>query len=408
MRSGWRKLTSLMILLPVLLAAALSLRVSWSEVDISPPEPLRLGGYSERGSKVLQTGGEKLYARYIHLAQGKTDVLFISLEMLTIPESLRDGVLANLPKGTALFMAATHTHCAPDSQMLNSRMTFAVPGIAPYSRTWSKWYVDKISEGAMKNLAMPMTETSLGMSSASVFLNHNRRSGPQPDPTVTRLLIPNHVLLTHYTAHATIFDANRLQTSGDWPGEVARRSGGLVLVGPIGDVSPQALGVTPAEKIQDFATRVESALKHPASPLASASLTAFETKIEVPIPRPHPTFAQEYGVAPSLAQVVVDKFAPRDGYLSVVRLGDVIIVGVPGEPSTEVGAKIQAIFLAHGFPHTLVCSHVNGWVGYILTPGDYDKGGYEATLAFHGREFATKIWAAAEASALQLKYRGRL
>ena len=39
----------------------------------------------------------------------------------------------------------------------------------------------------------------------------------------------------------------------------------------------------------------------------------------------------------------------------------------------------------------MVCSHVNGWMGYILAPEDYDRGGYEATLSFYGREEGTKV-----------------
>jgi hypothetical protein len=59
-----------------------------------------------------------------------------------------------------------------------------------------------------------------------------------------------------------------------------------------------------------------------------------------------------------------------------------------------------------GFSSVLVCSHVNGWMGYILDPEDYDRGGYEATLSFYGREEGTKVVDAAVAALKALRARG--
>jgi hypothetical protein len=43
----------------------------------------------------------------------------------------------------------------------------------------------------------------------------------------------------------------------------------------------------------------------------------------------------------------------------------------------------------------LVAAHAGGWLGYLLEPEDYARGGYETCLSFHGRELAPRFVAAA-------------
>lgn len=43
-------------------------------------------------------------------------------------------------------------------------------------------------------------------------------------------------------------------------------------------------------------------------------------------------------------------------------------------------------------------------MGYILAPEDYDRGGYEATLAFHGREIGPRVVEAAKLALEKLAF----
>ena len=102
--------------------------------------------------------------------------------------------------------------------------------------------------------------------------------------------------------------------------------------------------------------------------------------------RAHPEFARQYKIPNVLAQNIVARFAPPSATLSAFRIGKMAVVGVPGEPTSHLGRSIRDYGHSIGFRHVLVVSHVNGWMGYILDPADYDRGGYEATLSFYGRE----------------------
>src|SRR5512141_466792 len=135
----------LAVLAASLALAPQGLSLGRSRVDITPPEPLPLGGYTARGSKSLVPGGDPLYVRTLLLSGSGNVVAIVSVEALTVPESLVREVKERIPSGITLFLSATHTHSAPDSQMLNDRMTFSIPGIASYKSKWLDWYADKIA-----------------------------------------------------------------------------------------------------------------------------------------------------------------------------------------------------------------------------------------------------------------------
>ncbi len=61
--------------------------------------------------------------------------------------------------------------------------------------------------------------------------------------------------------------------------------------------------------------------------------------------------------------------------LSAISIGDMVILGVPGELFVEIGRKCEA---QSEFPATLVCCLTNGGDAYFPTEAAYDEGGYEA------------------------------
>ncbi len=58
-----------------------------------------------------------------------------------------------------------------------------------------------------------------------------------------------------------------------------------------------------------------------------------------------------------------------------IKLGNVALVGIPGEPFTEVGVKIKD---TEGFDMIMPCGLVNGYEGYFPVKSAFDEGGYEA------------------------------
>ncbi|MGI8424068.1 MAG: neutral/alkaline non-lysosomal ceramidase N-terminal domain-containing protein [Chloroflexota bacterium] len=60
--------------------------------------------------------------------------------------------------------------------------------------------------------------------------------------------------------------------------------------------------------------------------------------------------------------------------IQVLRLGDLALVGVPGELFVEIGLAIKRESPA---PLTQIVGYANDWQGYFPTPNAYDEGAYE-------------------------------
>lgn len=378
-----------------------------AQVDLLPPEPLPLGGYTARQGKVMEPGGDPLFARTLLLRQGDLKVAIVSLEMLTVPESLVAAVQARVGNGTRLMLVATHTHSAPDSQMLNDRMTFAIPGIASYKSRWLEWYADRIA-ASIKRAAESRDTTPMAWSITQnvVKANRARRAGAKPNEMITGIWSDRRLAIIHYSAHATIFEEDRNTTSGDWPGQLMLATKAIFLPGAIGDVSPAPQGRDSVEKVEWMVENLSIPGRFLGGKDVKVSrhgLGYCQVAIDLPEPRPHAEFITSNKVPEPLAQVLVKRFAAPQAVVTAVRIGDIVLVGIPGEPTSAIGADILTLGQRKGFPHPLVVSHTNGWLGYVLKPADYDRGGYEATLAFHGREFSKAVIAAASKALDQLR-----
>lgn len=379
--------------------------VRMGQINLAPPEALPLGGYTERGESLGESGRRPLRARFVAIQQGEKTLVMGGLEMLTVPESLIDSVRAGLPQGVDLVLAATHTHSAPDSQMLNQRLNFKIPGIATYSSRWLEWYSGQISAGIKSTLAAPpLLDGRVGVRRAQVDANRARRQGVAPDKWATQFSWQSNPLLGIYAAHPTLHEAAEKQMSGDWPGAWSDSGPWIALTGAIGAASPVAEGADGEAKSAFLASRLTTALGQvPAAWANDSSAKWTLAPINLPTPKPHPTFAVQNKISEPLAVMAVGRFAPTKASLFLLDWGGWLVIGVPGEPTEEVALRLRKTAFTNGFPRSVVVSHVNGWAGYMLEAADYDRGGYEAGLSFYGKNLGVWLSAALEAGCEELK-----
>jgi hypothetical protein len=93
--------------------------------------------------------------------------------------------------------------------------------------------------------------------------------------------------------------------------------------------------------------------------------------------------APAWGLAEPEAQARVGAEAVA-AEIQVIACGPLALVGLPGEPMTEIG---QAIREQSPFPQTLVLGYANGnGVHYVGMPGEKARGGYEGGLAGAGTD----------------------
>ncbi len=71
-----------------------------------------------------------------------------------------------------------------------------------------------------------------------------------------------------------------------------------------------------------------------------------------------------------------------------IKLGCVALVGLPGEPFTEIGVKIKE---TSGWRLIMPCSLTNGDMGYFPVQSAYDEGGYEARTSPYKAGIAERL-----------------
>ena len=168
----------------------------------------------------------------------------------------------------------------------------------------------------------------------------------------------------------------------------------LFLPGAFG--STHNLGVTPEEAVLRVTAAVEDALTNASAGLkgpVASSTREVEYRVrefdEAEEDRavsywcnrwfddPQPTIEVFRNMRRSLA--------PRQGelrktWLQVVRVGDVALVGIPGELFTTLGLAIKR---RSPFRHTYVCGLANDWIGYIPDQEAFGLGGYQVWTGLH-------------------------
>jgi hypothetical protein len=82
--------------------------------------------------------------------------------------------------------------------------------------------------------------------------------------------------------------------------------------------------------------------------------------------------------------------APVKAEVQVLRIGDVALVGIPGEPFADLGLQIKSLSAASeprgesGSPNTsavsLCLGYANDYLGYIAPASEWNRGGYEVGL----------------------------
>jgi hypothetical protein len=89
-----------------------------------------------------------------------------------------------------------------------------------------------------------------------------------------------------------------------------------------------------------------------------------------------------------------------DLVLTGIRIGNVALLGMPGEPFTDVGVGIKE---AEGWDLVLPCALMNGYEGYFPMKSAFDEGGYEARTSRYKTGVAEKIIAGGKALLDELK-----
>jgi hypothetical protein len=374
--------------------------------DITPQSPMRLEGY---GRAAASTGVlDPLSATALALARDPAEPLvLISCDAAALLvadcDALRGAVAGALGIAAGrVHILYTHTHSAP--------------AITPE-------YLDLLRERLVAAAgeavgALRPARVGWGVAEADAALHRRPRDaqgrayhGPNPafpiDRRVGLLRVDGAdgnplAALLWYGAHGNVLKGESSVVSADWPGaarrvvEGALGCPGLVAIGASGNVNARWRG--DAEALERMGLAVGGAALSAWAAVETAPIEALDVQSETLTLRMLPLPDEEE--AERLAAEVlahwersVDAWAeavralrgaghhtprPLPLPVTVVRVNDGYLGGIPMEAFTEIGLSVAA-----RFPERRVFfgGYVDGWIGYLPVADEYAAGGYEVNWA---------------------------
>lgn len=424
---GWeavvrRELRALGVALVALLLALVAtpsgaLRAGAAAAALELPAGVPLAGYGARGVRNRSEGAlAPVEARALVLEGpgGAPRVALVALDVLVVWPRLREAVEARTADLDldALVVAAIHTHSGPGAYV---DLWLAELGILGGYREDVARAVADAAGRALREAAAALAPARLGAAiGPAPALAFNRRpgrrdTGPRdPELPVLRVdALGGAPLATvfAYAAHPVVLSAANRSLSPDYPGaaraRVESRRGGLAifLAGPLGDQNPTLPGATlatddpdlplPAQLrgLEAYGTILGDRVAEIAEGIQpTAGSLAFHVR-EWELPPVDVRIGCVGYVLGPLLHVTARRGLSRSARIGALRLGPLDLLASPFELGVEVAASLRA---RHPGP-LLVAAHANDWLGYLLQPDDWARGGYETCLSFHGGGLAPRF-----------------
>jgi neutral ceramidase len=415
------------------LSTRADLRAGAARVSITPDVKARaipLGGYAARKAMPSTGVHDPVYARALVLADGQTKAAIVSLDLCFLPANMKTEVAKRLSAGDTgidaahLFLSATHTHSAPDPLAMHGGNTFTkLKGWTPFDAELLKFTADRIAQ-AIGDANKALVPAQIGVRAEDTMgVNRNRRGDATVDPALTVLKVTRKdgsalASIVNFAAHPTLYDDKMMQVSADWPGVMCadiekpnaengaqkQDSGGsvcLFLNGAEGDASPNGVDdVKGDEKVTKYGHQLSALVQKQLDKItlddsANGSTLAMWTQaVTLPPRKPNALFflaAAQLGASMTQARELVNSLMPTTTQITFVRLGDLLLMGFPCEPSANIGLAAKKLAREAGIKTPAVVALTNDWLAYALTPEQYKAGKYEAVMSFYGEPFGPTL-----------------
>lgn len=380
---------------PDLTATETSLRVGWAKQNITPERPGPMAGYGNRRGKPYVAVHDSVYVRAIVLDNGRTKAAILSADLLIIPPNVA-ARLAEKLEGFELsiqqvYMGATHSH--------NS-----VGGWGPtitgqlFAGDYDPAVVETLAEAMYKAIVAAHTQlapTSLTYVEAIDTENiKNRLVGEEGsiDPEIRAIRFDRQdgqrALLCTYAAHSTVIGSGTYQLSRDYPGalvdslEAQAADFALFMAGAVGSMAPVKESDDDFEEVKKLANGVKMSLLDTAAivrPQPSAVLSV--STLPLPLREPTPRLSRQWALR---AWAFRWAFGDEPTQVKVLRLGDILMVGLPCDFSGELMAALDTYAQSKGL-QLIVTSFNGGYAGYVTKDEYFDRDTYETiTMSWYG------------------------
>ncbi|HAH06922.1 MAG TPA: hypothetical protein DCM05_10415 [Elusimicrobia bacterium] len=352
------------------------------KADITPDlerERIRLAGYGAKG-RLAEGVHDPLYARAVVVSDGAKTVALVSVDSIGLfredVEALR-GRLGWNGGERALFLSATHSHSAPDTLGLWGPF----PGVSGVDSRYRARVLGAV-EGLLRRLAGELEPVRLVAAKAELDprgLCRDKRDPAVIDPELVALQFRSKkdqsiATVVRWSCHPEVLGKSNRLVSADFPGalcaKVEKETGGdcVFLTGMVGGLlTPDTDRAAPVEKQFDEARRVGESVAAAAlaalkkgERIAPGPVGSESRLVRLPVENSryllflrslragHRLYREDGSPLPRwrqwtipLRHLLLFPLPPRlrpwvETEVSLVRLGAVGILGLPGEPFPEL------------------------------------------------------------------------
>ena len=398
-----------------------------AEVDITPPPGLPKAGYS---SNAYDGRGfrSRLRARVLHLRAGTVSLAIVQCDLLGGSSVLQHLVAQAVAEDTdvplaGLMVGATHTHAGPGQFVGTDFYNRFASNRAGFDPAWTQFLVDQIA-GGVRTAVAGRVPARMAVGHAPVW-EHTRNRSLDPHVQNESVTDKRQDPQRKYVAINPDLELVRVDTADGDP------LAAMVVF------SVHGTGISVKSKeynadlwaflVDELSHRVEATsgtldvdrtvdgVELPATPAVGAALVAGAHENTTPVIWRLPPFragtprtvgrAGDHGAKWIIgSRWLQPAILPRKGFprilpVQVLRLGDVGLVGLPFEVTTEAGRRIaEAVDATAPFGRTVVTSVCNEYSGYVTTAEEYGRQFYEGGHTLYGPK--TQPFLAAHAARL--------
>ena len=374
----------------------------WAKAGLTPPAATPLAGYGARDGAPATGIHDPLFVKALAVSDGDDTAVIVGADILVVPDNIAEEVRRQVTAATglhagAILFNATHTHSGGGG---------AMPGLlaslfaGPYDPALPALAVRAFTDAIVQaHAAMKPARFAHGRADGSRFIKNRTRAG-EADGSVRWIVVEREgggrCIVTRFSAHATILGSDNMEFSGDYPGYVQRilaaETGAecLFLSGAVGSMGPANAGEGSEFQQCENLARGLVALIRPG--LANLTFRNAADVAALGVPVHFPSYdirlSKNWRLSPVTAAL---GGLDRDAWAGTVRIGDVILAGLPGDYSGELAIRMAAwAEQAHG-ADLWMNSFCGDYIGYISPddvyndPFDHPDPNVRARSAYEGQ-----------------------
>ena len=385
------------------------MQTGFSKVDITPKLGVELSGYGYFLGRTARRVLDPLFARAVSFRHNGKTILLIDCDLVGLDaktvQTVKDSLKGEYGlESKDIMLLSIHTHSGPAVATLS--------GCGEVDAEYVSGLAEKFILAAREALqSMKRVEGVSHFVQDFEGIGYNRVLGDDGpvDARVRGVIFEREgarpLVLINYACHPVVLGRNE-EISADYPGRVVAAMDDMgyeavFLNGFCGDIDPAinriSWGSGTAETIKEYGKKIaDAALEgiRNSSPLTDLTLDAMEIAVELPLQIPdrdaileemkeaeaiqteNPGYAriiQEWN-SKLLSEMQAETLPKTESeVVHLFRIGDVLLVGFPGEAFTRLGLMIKEAFPDRNI---MTLGNANVVMRYIPTADDIQRRGY--------------------------------